>query len=213
MNPSARLQATLELLTEIDSVLRPADAITSAYFRARRYIGSKDRAAIATMTYDILRHHARLGWWMEKIEAEKTPRNRLLTYMALVKENKLKDIGEMFSGGKYAPPKLEDSERVFLRQLDGHTIEHPSMPDEVKAECPPWAAGPLKERFGKNFSREMKALLKPAALDLRINPLKTARDDILDELGKTRYQGRSLSNYRLTVFASKSALRSARCRC
>lgn len=47
MTPAARLQAVIDLLTEIDETPRPADAVMSAYFRNRRYIGSKDRTAIA----------------------------------------------------------------------------------------------------------------------------------------------------------------------
>ncbi|HEU0118162.1 MAG TPA: RsmB/NOP family class I SAM-dependent RNA methyltransferase [Alphaproteobacteria bacterium] len=206
MNPSARLQATLELLTEIDSVLRPADALVSAYFRARRYIGSKDRAAVSTMTYDILRHRARLDWWLKKADGLPTARSWLLAYLALVNEMRLKDIGEMFSGGKYAPEKLEEFERVILRQLETHTIEHPDMPEEVKTECPDWAAIPLKERFGKNFSKEMRALLKAAPLDLRVNPLKTTRDAILDEL-KTlaiKAEACTLSEFGIRVFERPS---------
>lgn len=184
MNPSARLQAVLELLKEIEDLPRPADAVVSLYFRKRRYIGSKDRAAVATMLYDILRHQARLVWWLDKSDAEKTPRTRFLTYMALVERKEIKEIGELCDGKKFSPIPLEDSERVLLRKLDGHTIEHPSMPDEVKTECAMWAAPQLKERFGKNFVREMRAMLQPAPLDLRINPLKTTRDAILDELIK-----------------------------
>lgn len=184
MNPSARLQATIEVLTEIDTVARPADALVSAYFRARRYIGSKDRAAVATAVYDVLRHHARLNWWLKKSEAEFTPRNRFLTYLMLMDGKEIKEIGALFDGKKFSPPPLEESERQLMRKLTGHTIEHPSMPEEVKGECPDWAADSLKKRFGKNFLREMKALMTSAPLDIRINTLKGTRDERLDELHK-----------------------------
>jgi 16S rRNA (cytosine967-C5)-methyltransferase len=188
MNPSARLQAVLDILTEIETKARPADTLAGAYFRARRYIGSKDRNAIATMMYDILRHRARLGWWLDKSEAEATPRTRLLTYLALVEKHDetkpLKEIALLFDGKKFSPAELDDSERVLLRKLQGHTIEHPSMTDSVKVECPEWAGVPLQKRFGKNFAREMKALQKPAPLDLRVNTVKTTRDVALAELVK-----------------------------
>src|SRR5580698_6427285 len=148
MTPAARLQATLELLSEIDRTPRPADALVSAYFRARRYIGSKDRAAISTAVYDILRHHARLGWWFEKESGQDltdafSPRLRLLAYLILVERQSPKDIATSFSGGKYAPASLEDGEKKLLPKLEGHTAEHPSMPEDVKAECPGWAAATL----------------------------------------------------------------------
>ena len=41
MTPAARIQATLELLEAIAATPRPADALTSAYFRSRRYMAAK----------------------------------------------------------------------------------------------------------------------------------------------------------------------------
>jgi 16S rRNA (cytosine967-C5)-methyltransferase len=184
MTPAARLQATLDLLQEIETTPRPADALVSAYFRSRRYIGSKDRAAVSTRLYAVMRHRARLDWWLERTGSERTPRTRLLAWAALGEKIRLKDIGEMCSGGKFAPTPLEEAERAFLRKLDGGTVEHPDMAEEIVAECPPDAAAALKKKFGKSFMREMRAMQEPATLDLRINPLKTTREEILGELKK-----------------------------
>ncbi|MDX2028792.1 MAG: RsmB/NOP family class I SAM-dependent RNA methyltransferase [Alphaproteobacteria bacterium] len=183
MTPSARLQAVLDLLEEIETTPRPADALVSAYFRARRYIGSKDRAYASTTLYDVLRHHARFTWWLEqKTNTQPSPRARLLAYLTLVQEKAPEQIAELFNGSKFSPSRLDKNEEALLHKLKSHTVEHPSMPDEIKVECPDWAVLPLQQRFGKNFIREMQALLEPALLDLRINPLKTSRDDILKEL-------------------------------
>jgi 16S rRNA (cytosine967-C5)-methyltransferase len=123
-----------------------------------------------------------LTWWLNKNEAEINPRMHFIAYLALHEEKKLKQIGELFDAKKFSPALLTEPERVLLRKLDGHTMDHPSMPEEVKVECPEWAASILKQRFGKNFIREMKILLNPAPLDLRVNPLKAERDDIVMEL-------------------------------
>src|SRR5580698_1242706 len=101
MTPAARLQATLELLSEIDATPRPADALVSAYFRARRYIGSKDRAAVSTMLYTILRHRARLGWWVEGSEGQNTPRTLLIVWLALAEQKPLQQIRDLFDGQKF----------------------------------------------------------------------------------------------------------------
>ena len=54
------------------------------------------------------------------------------------------------------------------------------MPDEIKSsECPDWAAVSLKKRFGKDFIKEMRALLAEAPLDIRANTLKTTREEML----------------------------------
>lgn len=190
MTPSARLQAALELLSEIAAVPRPADALASAYFRARRYIGSKDRAALSSLFYGVLRHHARLGWWLEKNQSEDTPRTRLIAYLILVEQKEPGQADILFSGGKFAPAALTDRERALMRKLASHTITHPKMPEEIKAECPAWAAASLEKRFGKDFLQEMQALLDPAPLDLRINPLKVTREEILAMLKKADMKAR-----------------------
>lgn len=185
MTPSARLQAVLELLTEIDATPRPADAIVSAYFRARRFIGSKDRAYVSNTLYDVLRHHARLGWWLRKNESAETPRNRLLAYLILVDRKNVPVLHELFSGGKFAASKINAEEDAVLKKLEGHTIIHPSMPDDVAGECPDWAVEGLKRRFGKATLQELKAMLKPAPLDLRVNTLKSSREPVLKEIKAT----------------------------
>jgi 16S rRNA (cytosine967-C5)-methyltransferase len=186
MTPAARLQATLEMLAKIDDKPpRPADAIASDYFRARRYIGSHDRGAVSFMFYNALRHFGRTGWWVEKFEATALPRARFIAYLALAEKKAARHIDELFSGGKFAPAPLSDEERAFLRKLDGHTIAHPHMPEDIAVECPEWAAVILKKRFGKDFQHEMEALLLPAPLDLRVNAIKSSRSHVLNEIEKT----------------------------
>ena len=206
MTPSARLQAALDLLTEIDTVTRPADAITSAYFRARRYIGSHDRAAVSTLLYAILRHRARLGWWAAGDEGQNTPRMRLIAWLVLSEKKSLRDIRELFDGGKFSPLKLTEFETTLIGKLEGHDVEHPKMPEEIKVECPDWAATSLKRRFGKNFMPEMQALLEPAPLDLRVNPLKATRETMLAELKKLSVKAElcSLSPFGIRVFERPS---------
>jgi 16S rRNA (cytosine967-C5)-methyltransferase len=84
VTPAARLQATLDLMHEVESIPRPADAVVSSWFRARRYIHDHARGQISELLYTLLRHHARLGWWLESRERPDTPRNRLLAWLALL---------------------------------------------------------------------------------------------------------------------------------
>ena len=182
MTPAARIQATLELLQAIADTPRPADSLVSAYFRARRFIGSKDRHAVATRVYAVLRHQARLDWWLARGNTLPLPRLRLLAWLVLGEEISAKSVAELCSGGKFAPAALDDSERALLHKIDGGTIEHPDMPEDILAECPPDCVATLKQRFGKDFLRELRAMQEPAPLDLRINPLKTTREAVFAEL-------------------------------
>jgi 16S rRNA (cytosine967-C5)-methyltransferase len=182
MTPSARHQAVLELLDLIETTPRPADSLMSAYFRGHRYIGSKDRAWVAEHAYDLIRHHARLNWWLERLGAPSTSRKRFLAYLRLVEKMSPGEIEGLWDGKKFAPAWLTHEEKKLVEDCKGHTLKHPDMPLTVAVECPPWAEVPLKARFGKNFTAEMAAMLSPAPLDLRINSIKTDRDTALNAL-------------------------------
>ncbi|MGE4350837.1 MAG: RsmB/NOP family class I SAM-dependent RNA methyltransferase, partial [Bdellovibrionales bacterium] len=85
-------------------------------------------------------------------------------------------------GGPNAPPALSQAETKLLAALKGRTALHPDMPDSVLGECPAWAIEGLKKRFGKSLPKELEALLRPAPLDLRINPLKISREQAAAQL-------------------------------
>lgn len=181
LSPAARLQAVLDLLRELDLIARPADAVISAWVRARRDIGEKDRGEVLELTHRLMRHQARLGWWLTRVGAEDTPRNRLLAWLSL-DGYAMDRISGLFNGGNDAPLRLDEAERALLRKLDGATIEHGDMPEAVRVECPDWAVEPLRRRFGDDFSLEMAAMLTEPPLDLRVNTLKSSRDAMLSAL-------------------------------
>ncbi len=184
MTPGGRLAAIIELLQAIYEIQKPADATASAYFRERRYIGSKDRAFIAEKVYATLRHHARLGWWIARVEGTVTPRTRALAN-AILADNQPAEIIESMFEGKFGPIALSRYETDLLRRLDGHTLEHPDMPEAVRVECPEWADGMLHASLGKEFGREMQAQIPPAALDLRVNTLVMSRDEAMQRLSES----------------------------
>ncbi len=188
MTPAARLKATLDLLQEIATTPRPADALVSGYLRARRYIGSHDRADISTRLYAVLRHQARLDWWLQRYGLDRAPRGRLLAWLVLGEKLKPETLGEMCCGGKFTPASLTDGERAFLCKIENGSVEHPDMPQAIVAECPSELLGSLRKKFGENFMHEMRAMQEEAPLDLRINPLKTTRDEILKILEESRFK-------------------------
>ena len=47
MTPGARAQAAIDLLDAIEAARGPADQCAQHFFRARRFVGAKDRAAIS----------------------------------------------------------------------------------------------------------------------------------------------------------------------
>ncbi len=182
MTPSARVQSVLDLLEALARESRPADGLLAAWLRARRYIGSKDRAAISTRFYAVLRHFRRLDWSLARHQIPMTPRARLLAWLALGEGIAATDLATLFSGGTYAPAALTSDELKAWRKLQGHTLTHPSMPEDVQTECPPALFAPLKQKFGAAFLKEMQAMLEPAPLDLRVNLLKMTQEAALQDL-------------------------------
>ena len=85
MTPGARLSAAIEILDQVEADPRPADRVVEAYFRQRRYAGSKDRHAVAERAYGVLRRRRRIDWRlvMADWQAAPTGRTRVLAAMAL----------------------------------------------------------------------------------------------------------------------------------
>jgi 16S rRNA (cytosine967-C5)-methyltransferase len=162
VTPAGRTEAAIELLGLVLEGERPADGVANDYFRARRFIGSSDRRAVADRVWRVLRAYRRLCWWLRD-----RPTPRLLT-AALV----LLDGGTLddFTGGRFAPDVLASSERAVLRRLEGRALDHPSMSDAVRLEVPDWIVGRIA-------AEDLRALLEPATLDLRVNLLKATRDE------------------------------------
>jgi 16S rRNA (cytosine967-C5)-methyltransferase len=177
VTPAARLAGAIELLAAIEGAPRkPADAVANDFFRNRRFIGSGDRRAVSDRAWQVLRTRARLTWWLARAGAPPTP--RLLIAASLLLEGWAPDgVAQSFSGGKFAPERFDAEEVVALRDLAGHTLDHPDMSDAVRLEFPEWLLPSLRARFGDALRAEMVALLTPAPLDLRVNLLKSTRED------------------------------------
>jgi 16S rRNA (cytosine967-C5)-methyltransferase len=179
MTPAARIQAAIELLGDIEAAPRPADAVASSYFKARRYMGAKDRQEVAGLVYAILRHWSRLNWWLDRTQyGLADPRALAIAYTMLVERRGADALAGLFNSAKFGPAPLIDRERRLVKALDTHTIGHPQQAEAVQVEVPGWAEAALRSRFGERFVPEMTAMLGEAPLDLRINPLKGNREAV-----------------------------------
>ncbi|MBV9539120.1 MAG: RsmB/NOP family class I SAM-dependent RNA methyltransferase, partial [Acidisphaera sp.] len=177
MTPAARIAASIELLEAIEAAPRkPADAVAHDFFRARRFIGSGDRRAVSDRAWQVLRAWRRLGWWLERAHLPPNPRLRVAASL-LLEGWAMSGVTQTFAGGRFGPAELSDVEAAGLPRIAGHTVHHPHMPEAVALEVPDWLLPALLTRFGATLGAEMAALSEPAALDLRVNLLKTSRDN------------------------------------
>jgi 16S rRNA (cytosine967-C5)-methyltransferase len=181
--PSARVTATIELLEKTASSRIPMDSATGDYMRNRRYIGSKDRAEIASRLYAMARARARLSWWInDHLKVEDNIRHRVIVWLAAGEGMSAQRIDELFDGTPYGPAPLSDYERGLAARVAGHPLEHPDMPESVRVECPADYEATLRGYFGKDFADEMAALIPPATLDLRVNTRSADREKVIASL-------------------------------
>jgi 16S rRNA (cytosine967-C5)-methyltransferase len=169
LTPAARVQAAIDILDGLAASRLPADRFIREFFRARRYAGSKDRAAVSERVYDVFRHRASFAWRM----GSETP--RALVIASLLKEGA--DIPSLFTGDGYGPSLLTDKERArTIVAPTGEAAPH------IKGEYPQFLESELQRAFGEDVSLEMGAMLERAPVDLRVNTLKATRDGVLDVL-------------------------------
>jgi 16S rRNA (cytosine967-C5)-methyltransferase len=171
MTPAARLQMAIEILEGLNKTAQPMDRFLSAWFRIRRFAGSKDRRAIAEQVFSLSRARARLGHRM----GSDTPRARMIA--ALLESGE--DIESLFNvskGGGYGPAPLTDSERAAIAAVP------PPAPLWVRCEYPAWLESELVRAFGDRLPEEMAAFIARAPVDIRVNTLKAAREEVIARL-------------------------------
>lgn len=100
MTPAARAQAAIDILDQI--ILSaidngpPADALVTAYFKTRRYAGSKDRRAVRDLVFRAIRHSA------------KRPLNGRAAMIGVARQDE--ELAALFDGSPHAPEPIGDDE-------------------------------------------------------------------------------------------------------
>ena len=167
MTPAARIQAVIDVLVALDGTQQPVDRYLKAFFRARRYAGSKDRRAIAGLVFDGLRHRSSLAHRM----GSDTPRAQVIAALLAAGD----DPATLFTGG-YGPEPLSEAERAAIAATPPPALPH------VTGEYPYWLEPSLLRAFGDDLPAEMAALQTRAPVDLRVNTLKATRREVLAAL-------------------------------
>ncbi len=155
MTPGARLAAAIDLLSVIDGSQAPADTLVADYFRARRYAGSKDRGAITTIVYGVLRRRVSLDERLRLCGLEPNARTRALAW-----------LGHPIDDAAWTPPHcpalLTDHERSAL------ALPVPPPSPAAGVELPDWLYQAFVRDFGAAAEAEAVALLAEAPVDLRV---------------------------------------------
>jgi 16S rRNA (cytosine967-C5)-methyltransferase len=158
------LAAAIEHVRKFET---PADNGLSAFFRAHRELGARDRPFIAEAVFAYLRRMRSLETLAETRDPHK------LAIAVLVREmgRSLRDLS----------PALSAADDIWLRAFKSRM--HNPLPPAVAHDLPDW----LWERLGEAYGEETRAKLAhawlaPAPMDLRVNTMKASRDDVLASL-------------------------------
>lgn len=175
MTPGARLQAAIDILSTIAQTKHPADRVFDSWARTSRFAGSKDRAAIGELVYNVLRHRSELASAL----GSENPRLLALGAISMVEGAGAAAAMALADGARHAPAPLEADEEALLR---ASVLPGPGAPAHVRLNYPEWLHDEFERAFGAALEREMAALMERAPTDFRVNLLKTNRDEAQDAL-------------------------------
>ncbi len=154
------LQSATQALDLVLDFRRPADAVLSAYFRDNRKLGARDRAFVAEAVFGVLRRYR----YLSAVVPAANPRTLIVAW--LIKARGVR--GASFE--HLAKPELIQHIR---------NAKPDDLPLGVMAELPDWVVGKLQSAMpDADILALGRALQQPAPLDVRVNALKTDRDDV-----------------------------------
>ena len=161
---------TETLLADVLKFAGPADAATSRFFRAHPKLGHGERGVIAEAVFAVLRRRMEFAHLAESGTGSPARRLALLGLMQTAGRSALK-------------PFVSDAESTWLEHVS--KIDPESLPLRIRLNLPDWLYQALSSRFEPAELAQLAAALNyPAPLDLRANPIKASRDDLLEALGK-----------------------------
>lgn len=158
----AQIDAATEALVLALKFERPADSVLHDFFRARRALGARDRALIADAVYGVLRRKRTVEWLAPPGE----PRRLLLAYLVRIAGVSVRELAG----------SLTDDERSWLAQVKARALD--DLPLAVRAELPDWIVERLRrDRSEADLLALARGLNEPAPLDLRVNTLRSDREE------------------------------------
>jgi 16S rRNA (cytosine967-C5)-methyltransferase len=172
MRDGGRVAAAIEILQTLQERHGPVKDAVRDWGKAHRFAGSGDRAWIAGLVLDALRHKQSLTAAMGTDQ----PRALALGVLGRIWGMDADAIDAAFEGDEHAPELLTDEEKVGLaRDISGEELH-------IRADVPQWLEESLIRAFGEAAAEEGAALSSRAPVDLRANALKVEPEKALKEV-------------------------------
>lgn len=167
--PPAIINQTEEVLREVLRFTAPADSTLSRYFRDHPRLGSRERGVIAEAVYGLLRNKS---VYTNFSESGSGSAMRRMTLLGLADAVGIDALGGL----------TEDEQSWLSRVME---IDRTSLPAALRANLPQWLFDKLVARDGEEATMNLaEALNRPAPLDLRVNAIKSNRDEVVAALAE-----------------------------
>lgn len=173
MRHGALMQAAQEVLQDIFDRHRPANMALADWGRSHRFAGSKDRSAIGTLVFDVLRQKQSLAARM----GDDRPRALVLAAAGQTLGLDAAAVSAVAGDGPYAIGALSADEEAGLARA----VPSDATVD-VQADVPAWLVPSLTSVFQDRLVQEGQAMARRAPIDLRANTLKGNRHRLLNAL-------------------------------
>ena len=175
MKLPGRLSAAIDVLQLIEERHLPAKNALAEWGRANRFAGSKDRAAIGNLVFDILRNKSSLAWEMD----DDSPRALTLAGAVHLWGEDVDELSHAFEEDKFAPATITEKEKKSLTSK-----RNEAAPAWVSANIPEWLYHAVSAQFKDGFEVEARAFSKRAPIDIRVNTLKSNREKLQNAFSK-----------------------------
>ena len=161
-----------EVHDEIVRSGRPADRVMDHFFRARKYLGSKDRRFIAETVYDMLRHRTLIE---SSIARSGLPSSSRFSAVAAVLIARSFPEEQLTRELDLAPGSVESLQHAVSEQLHG--------PLAVRSSYPEWMTEAWIRSFGTDEAEAICTVMNtPPPMTIRVNTLKITREECRDRL-------------------------------
>ena len=156
------------LLSELLRTILPADAVVSRYFREHRELGHSERGLVAETVFAVLRRKRSLA---ARCAGEVSSRRLLLAALGCLQGMSRRQLA----------PLLSESESRWLAHAKAMRSEE--LSPAVRLDLPDWLYAEFMAQYAADeIEMLVAALNQPAPLDLRVNPLRRERQDVLGQL-------------------------------
>ncbi|MDO9023280.1 MAG: RsmB/NOP family class I SAM-dependent RNA methyltransferase [Zwartia sp.] len=164
---TVRLDQIRQVLDEVLTWRFAADSVVSHWFRAHPKLGIRDRAEVAEVVYDVLRHLRRYRQLGESGVGNSVRRLAIQGAIATLGADKVR-------------PVLDSGELAWLDRIGQIDPESLSLP--VRTSLPDWLFERIKDL--PDLESLAASLNVAAPLDIRVNPMKADREEMLADLTK-----------------------------